>query len=85
MSDRFRCAECGEFHKGECDKVNKIVFAIDCFLDELDESLGMPPEPGSRRWMIERGEYQPDKFPSFREVLYKGIGNALIKSKYPND
>jgi len=53
----MRCVECGEYHKGECDPVNKLAWQMDCSLDILDEILGLPPEPGSRRWLIIKGEY----------------------------
>lgn len=60
----MRCIQCGEYHQGECDKSIRLAFLMDCCLDTLDEYLGLPPEPGSRRWMIERGEYPKDKYPS---------------------
>jgi len=59
----MRCIECGEFHEGECDAIVRLAFVIDCGLDVLDEIIGLPPEPGSRRWMIARGEYPPDAYP----------------------
>ncbi len=60
----MRCIECAECHDGECDETAKIAFIMDCALDALDEALGLPPEPGSRRWLIERGEYPPDGLPT---------------------
>jgi hypothetical protein len=65
--NKMRCIECGEFHEGKCDPISKLAFITDCILDNLDELLDMPPEPGSRRWMIARGEYPKDKFPSTSE------------------
>jgi hypothetical protein len=61
---RMRCIECGEYHSCECDPIAKLAFQTDCILDKLDEILNLTPEPGSRRWMIERGEYPVDKNPS---------------------
>lgn len=65
---KLRCVECGEFHEGECDKSAKLAFMMDCGLDALDEYLGLPAEPGSRRWMIARGEYPSNRYPSQLEA-----------------
>ena len=69
----MRCVECGKFHEGDCDKCEIFAFAMDCALDALDEFLDLPPEPGSRRWFIERGEYPPNAYPSgVKERLVNG-------------
>ena len=60
---KYRCVECGEYHDGECDEIEKLAFHMDCVLDNLDEMLDIPPEPGSRRWLIEKGEYPKDGYP----------------------
>jgi len=58
MTD-YRCTECGLRHEGDCDQKDKTAWALDCAMDRMDEVLGLPPEPGSRRWLIERGELPP--------------------------
>ena len=66
MSDqpKFRCIECGEYHEGECDPKDQFVFAFLNVFDAFNEILGDPPEPGSRRWLIEQGEYPADTYPT---------------------
>ncbi len=60
----YRCFECAEYHMGDCDQKAQIAFRIECVMDGLDELLGLPPEPGGRRWLIAKGEYPEDVFPS---------------------
>jgi hypothetical protein len=58
-SKSYRCIHCAEYHEGNCKPSAIVAFRIDCFADILDELAGEPPEPGGRRWLIERGEYPP--------------------------
>ena len=60
----YRCIECAEYHEGDCDPKDKLAFAMDCVFEGLDELLDLPPEPGSRRWMVAHGEYPPNVRPS---------------------
>lgn len=57
---RYRCDECGDWHIGKCELTDILAWTIDCALDALDEYLNIPPEPGSKRWLIERGELRAD-------------------------
>ncbi len=59
----MRCIECGEHHEGDCDPAERLAFILDCAADAFDEVLGLPPEPGGRRWLIERGEYPAGEHP----------------------
>jgi hypothetical protein len=59
----YRCVDCAEYHEGDCDIGARMAFVMDCAMDAIDEIGHFPPEPGGRRWLIERGEYPADKFP----------------------
>ncbi len=56
----MRCLRCGECHVGACDNDAVLAWQIDCVLDAIDEVLDLPPEPGSKRWLIARGELVPE-------------------------
>jgi len=70
---KMRCIECGDFHDGDCDETARNAFVMDCCLDEIDAYLDIQPEPGSRRWMIDRGEYPPGAYPAYlkKNITFK--------------